>query len=151
MDVQNYIVKEFASHGIETYSPPIVAVSPNNGNPHYDPDTPNNTVITKDNLLLIDLWAILKEGKSVYSDITYMSYFGDKIPAKIIEVFNVVRDARNAAINFVKENISSGIQGYQVDDVSRKVISDAGYGDYFLHRTGPVSYTHLTLPTSDLV
>lgn len=136
MDVQNYIVKEFVSHGIETYSPPIVAVSPNNGNPHYDPDTPNNTVITKDNLLLIDLWAILKEGKSVYSDITYMSYFGDKIPAKIIEVFNVVRDARNAAINFVKENISSGIQGYQVDDVSRKVISDAGYGDYFLHRTG---------------
>ena len=137
-DVQDHLVAQFDSRGLVIDHPPIVAVSPNNGDPHYDPQSEKNTVITKDNLVLIDLWAKFAQGDCVFADITWMSYFGEKIPEKVVEVFNVVRDARNAAINFVKENIESGttIQGYQVDDVSRKVIVDAGYGDYFLHRTG---------------
>ena len=72
MDVQNYIVKEFVSHGIETYSPPIVAVSPNNGNPHYDPDTPNNTVITKDMLEMLPLILLKKISLQVFKAIKSM-------------------------------------------------------------------------------
>lgn len=138
IDVQDHLVAQFNERGLVTDHPPIVAVSPNNGDPHYDPQSEKNTVITKESLVLIDLWAKFAQGDCVFADITWMSYFGIKIPTKIVSVFNVVRDARNAAIDFVKENISSGttIKGYQVDDVSRKIIADAGYGEFFLHRTG---------------
>src|SRR6201999_1030681 len=48
------------------------------------------------------------------------------------------RDARDAAAQFVMNSVHAGtpISGAQVDDVSRGVITKAGYGDYFIHRTG---------------
>jgi Xaa-Pro dipeptidase len=135
---KHFYLEQFESRGLVTDHPPIVAVNPNNGDPHYDPQSEKNSIITKDSLVLIDLWAKFAQGDCVFADITWMSYFGNEIPQKIVDVFNLVRDARNAAINFVKENISNGssIKGFQVDDISRKIISDGGYGDYFLHRTG---------------
>ena len=55
-----------------------------------------------------------------------------------LKVFTVVRDARDAAIEFVREAVAAGreIKGAEVDDVSRGVIERAGYGQYFTHRTG---------------
>jgi Xaa-Pro dipeptidase len=41
-------------------------------------------------------------------------------------------------VQFVQKRIDAGevVYGYEVDDVSRKLIRDAGYGPYFIHRTG---------------
>jgi Xaa-Pro dipeptidase len=49
-----------------------------------------------------------------------------------------VREARDKAIAFVREALAKGraVQGWQVDRAARRVISKAGYGDYFVHRTG---------------
>jgi len=49
-----------------------------------------------------------------------------------------VRDARDAAVTFLRERFESGeeVRGFEVDDVSRGVITDRGYGEYFVHRTG---------------
>lgn len=137
-EVQQYIVEQFTSRGLITDEDPIVAVAPNNGSPHYQPNADLYSPITEDSLLLIDLWAKFEQGDCVYADITWMSYFGKEINKKYAEVFSVVANARDAAIEFARDNIAKGnsIQGFQVDDVSRKVIVDAGYGDYFIHRTG---------------
>ncbi len=53
-------------------------------------------------------------------------------------MFEVVRDARDAGLAFVDEAIREGraVCGYEVDDVVRGHISDCGYGDRFIHRTG---------------
>ncbi len=46
--------------------------------------------------------------------------------------------ARDAAIAKVREAFAAGrpLHGYEVDDATRRVIDDAGYGAYFIHRTG---------------
>ncbi len=67
------------------------------------------------------------------------------MPDRVTEVFNIVRDARDAATGFVKEAFSGGrtIYGWQVDDVCRAVIQKAGYGEYFIHRTGHNIHTEV--------
>jgi Xaa-Pro aminopeptidase len=54
------------------------------------------------------------------------------------QVFNIVRAGRDAGIKFVQDSISAGkqISGWQVDDPVRASITKAGYGRYFVHRTG---------------
>jgi len=49
-----------------------------------------------------------------------------------------VRDARIAAVNFVRKSFASKkpCYGWEVDDACRKIVVDAGYGDFFVHRTG---------------
>jgi Xaa-Pro aminopeptidase len=49
-----------------------------------------------------------------------------------------VREARDQAIAFVRKELASGraVKGWQVDRIAREVISVAGYGKYFVHRTG---------------
>ncbi|MBV9957717.1 MAG: M24 family metallopeptidase, partial [Acidobacteria bacterium] len=53
-------------------------------------------------------------------------------------IFNIVREARDAAVAYVQKSLREGktITGASVDDVSRGVITRAGYGKEFLHRTG---------------
>ena len=59
-------------------------------------------------------------------------------PEKIAKVFSIVRDAREAAVHFAEENTAAGrpIAGWQVDHAAREVIRKAGFGKYFVHRTG---------------
>jgi len=60
------------------------------------------------------------------------------VPARVREVWEAVRGARDAAIAFVQEGVAAGrpLHGYEVDDVSRAFIEARGFGRYFLHRTG---------------
>ena len=53
-------------------------------------------------------------------------------------MWETVRDARDAAIEFVQSGWSAGrpMRGFEVDRVSRGVITAAGYGEAFVHRTG---------------
>jgi Xaa-Pro aminopeptidase len=75
---------------------------------------------------------------SVYYDITWTGFIGKAVPDRIQEIFQVVRAARDAGIRFVEDSIAGGkqISGWQVDDPVRETITKAGYGKYFVHRTG---------------
>ncbi len=94
--------------------------------------------VRRGDLLLLDIWAKTRTPNSVYYDITWVGYLGAKIPEKYAKIFSIVRDARDAAVEFVKENVSAGraIEGWQVDRAAREVIRKAGYAKYFVHRTG---------------
>jgi Xaa-Pro aminopeptidase len=54
------------------------------------------------------------------------------------EIWSIVRDARDAAIDLVRHSVAAGtlIRGADVDDAARAVIAEHGYADRFLHRTG---------------
>jgi Xaa-Pro aminopeptidase len=67
-----------------------------------------------------------------------MAYCGQDVPAKMREVWETVRGARDAAIEFVTREVAAGttVRGADVDDVSRDFVETRGYGPYFLHRTG---------------
>jgi Xaa-Pro aminopeptidase len=62
----------------------------------------------------------------------------DEIPAQQRAVFDIVRRARDTGIAFVRESLAAGrsVEGRQVDDITRTIIANAGYADYFVHRTG---------------
>jgi len=137
-DLQQWIVDQFEVQGIEAGDPPIVAIQPNNGNPHYEPKESSSRPIRAGDLLLLDVWGKLKQPGAVFYDITWMGYLGKRVPDSYAKIFGIVRQARDRAVEFVGESVASGkkICGWEVDRVARETIRKAGYGKYFVHRTG---------------
>jgi Xaa-Pro aminopeptidase len=139
-EVQAFIQAHFEDHGLYTHHPCIVAVNDHASDPHFETAAgPNDREIKKGDLVLIDLWAkVANDTRAVYYDATWMAYCGPDVPARMREVWEAVKGARDAAIEFVCRSVEAGqtIHGYEVDDVSRNVIEERGFGPYFLHRTG---------------
>jgi Xaa-Pro dipeptidase len=134
-EVQDEIMQHFAEHGMTTYHPPIVGVGPHSGDPHYETgDAP----MGEGDFVLVDLWAKLDQPRAVYSDLTRVGFIGSTVPEKYETIFQVVAQARDAAIDCVKAAFAAGepLQGWQVDQACRDVITAAGYGHAFVHRTG---------------
>ena len=71
-------------------------------------------------------------------DITWVAYAGREVPARAQQVFDIVKAGRDRAVAYARERMAAGetVYGYEVDDACRKVIADAGFGKYFIHRTG---------------
>jgi Xaa-Pro aminopeptidase len=136
--LQQWILEKFREHSITTDEPPIVAVGPHSGSPHYEPTAAMSAPIREGDLLLLDVWGKLQRPGSVYYDITWVGYLGPRVPSTYERVFEHVREARDQAIAFVRKELASGraVKGWQVDRIAREVISVAGYGKYFVHRTG---------------
>lgn len=138
MAVSDVIMDHFAKNVMTTYHPPIVGVGPHSGNPHYETGTGEITEIREGDFVLIDLWAKMDRPRAVYSDLTRTGFVGTEVPEQYTKIFNVVAASRDAAIARVRDAYAEGrpIQGWEVDDACRQVIEDAGYGEYFVHRTG---------------
>ncbi len=87
---------------------------------------------------MLDVWAKKNTPGSVYYDVTWTGFLGAKVPDEYAKVFAVVREARDKAINLILSSTAKGrpLQGWQVDNAARAVVNDAGYGEYFFHRTG---------------
>jgi len=137
-DLQEWILGQFRANGVVSDSAPIVAVGPHSGDPHYEPQQGTSSRVRRGDFLLLDIWAKTSAPNSVYYDITWTGFLGAKIPPKYAKIFSIVRDARDAAADFVLENVRAGhaIQGWQVDRAAREVIRKAGFAKYFVHRTG---------------
>ncbi len=126
---------EFARLGLWTDHGPNVSATENAANPHYDPSPDAPRPLKVGDLVLIDLWAKAPDG--MWADQTYMASIGEP-SAKAVEVWNTVRDARDAAIKLLREKLAAGgpVRGGEADDAARAVIVARGYGQYFTHRTG---------------
>ncbi|MBW3543059.1 MAG: M24 family metallopeptidase [Planctomycetes bacterium] len=137
-DVQNLILEHFAENELVTDHPPIVAVGPNSGDPHYETGTGADTAIRAGSLVLIDLWGKLDRPRAIYSDLTRVGYVGESVPDRYEEIFRIVASARDAGLAFLRKAFSEGrrVAGWEVDRACRRVIEKAGYGDAFVHRTG---------------
>jgi Xaa-Pro aminopeptidase len=138
LDVQRRILDHFAEHKMVCDHPPIVAVGPHSGDPHYEPKPGADGTIRKDSFVLIDLWAKLDRPNAVYSDLTWTGYVGPQVPSRYTDVFRVVAAARDAGIAKVRDAFGARrpLQGWEVDQATRDVIDKAGYGAAFVHRTG---------------
>ncbi|WP_231989497.1 M24 family metallopeptidase [Nitrospira japonica] len=137
-DVQQFILGRIREADMTTSSAPIAAVNAHSADPHYGPGPSGSAVIRRDDLVLIDLWAKRTTAGSVYADITWTAFAGRSVPDKHRSVFGLVRQGRDAAVNFVRAQLAAGVHpfGWEVDHVCRRVIETAGYGAQFLHRTG---------------
>jgi Xaa-Pro dipeptidase len=131
------VLEGFARAGLLTDHGPIVGVNANAANPHYEPTDTIHAPIRRGDFVLLDMWAKLDQPGSVYYDITWTGMCGEP-SAEMRKVFGIVRDARDAAIRRVQKAVTAGdaIRGFEVDDAARGVIDRAGFGEFFVHRTG---------------
>jgi Xaa-Pro aminopeptidase len=136
--VQDYMMGRYADLGLETDHPPIVGVNAHGADPHFAPRRDADTELLMGDYLLIDLWGKRAGAEDIMADITWVAYAGREIPQRARQVFDVVKTARDRAVAFARERLAGGgpVYGYEVDDACRKVVVDAGFGPYFIHRTG---------------
>ncbi len=103
----------------------IVGASENGAHPHH---ATGDRVLKTGDAVVIDIGGRLD---GYPSDITRMAIVGEA-PDGYAEVHAVVERAVQAALAAAKP----GVTAKEVDKAARDVIADAGYGDYFVHRTG---------------
>ncbi|MBI4618273.1 MAG: aminopeptidase P family protein [Planctomycetes bacterium] len=137
-EVQAAIAGEIERGGLSFDHPPIVAVGPHAGDPHFSPSPEGDARIGPDEVLLIDLWGKESGEAAIYADMTWMAYTGKRVPAAVQRVWETVRRARDAVVEELVRRHAAGetARGFELDRVARGVIREAGYGDAFLHRTG---------------
>jgi Xaa-Pro aminopeptidase len=136
-DIQQFIARRWDEEGMLPEQP-IVAVNANAANPHYAPTREVTQPIKRGDFVLLDVASKLKKPGAVYTDQTWTGYVGETVPEEFTRIFNIVREARDSAVEFVRKNVRAGksIRGAEIDDISRGVIQRAGYGEQFTHRTG---------------
>jgi Xaa-Pro aminopeptidase len=133
--LSEWIRAELRGRGLVEQADCIVAIGRKAADPHYAPVGAGET-IARGQVLLIDLWAAFPS--SVAADQTWMGMLGSSVDARTQEVWEAVRDARDAALDFLRARWRDGVEvrGYEVDDVARALIRERGFGDWFVHRTG---------------
>ncbi|MFE0460263.1 aminopeptidase P family protein [Kitasatospora sp. NPDC058965] len=104
----------------------VVGSGPNGANPHHEAD---DRVIRAGDTVVLDFGG-LKHGYG--SDTTRTVHVGADVPEEVRTVHEVVRRAQQAAF----EAVRPGVACQEIDRVARAVITEAGYGEYFIHRTG---------------
>ncbi|HUM05416.1 MAG TPA: Xaa-Pro peptidase family protein [Terriglobales bacterium] len=136
-EIQQWFMDAFRRENMVTDDPPIVAVNANSGNPHYEPSAKHPVPIREGDFVLLDVWAKKDTPGAIYYDITWTGVVG-KPTDRQREIFKIVSEARDIGVKTVLDGISSGraIAGWEVDRAVRTHIKNAGYGDYFIHRTG---------------
>jgi Xaa-Pro aminopeptidase len=112
--------------GAEAVSfPPIVGSGPNGALPHA---VPTDRKIAAEDAVVLDLGARLR----LYCSDMTRTWVGPRVPEKIREIYKIVREAQQAAM----EAIRPGIDSHEVDRIARGIIERAGYGDAFGHGLG---------------
>jgi len=136
-EIQQWIGETFRREGMVTEDLPIVAVNANSGNPHYEPKADGSAEMKPGDFVLLDIWGKKNMPGAVYYDITWTGVIGNPTDRQM-EIFNIVMGARDAGVKKVQEAYAGKrrIAGWEVDQATREFITTAGYGEFFVHRTG---------------
>ncbi len=137
--IQQQMAAWFEEEGLISDSNPVVAAQENAGDPHYLPTARRTRQIQANELVLLDLWAKMRDDPgAVYADITWVGFTGENISDEMIRAFGAIRAARDAAAALVQQSArdQTDLRGWQVDRAARTVLQDAGFGERILHRTG---------------
>ncbi len=137
--IVQWMLEAFAREALWTDYGPNVSAGPNSADPHYEPSQGSSRTIRGGDFVLIDVWAkVTNDPSAVWYDITWTGVV-DRAPTEWEQaIFHAVREARDAAIAAVESAFAQGrqIAGWEADAAARAVIQQAGYGKFFMHRTG---------------
>jgi Xaa-Pro aminopeptidase len=129
-DVAADMARQIREEGHQKVNFTIVASGPNAASPHHDAA---DRVIQPDEVVLCDWGGTMNDAHGVgyCSDITRCVFTGD-VPAEFAALYDVLFTAQAAGVAAAQV----GASAESVDAVTRTAISDGGYGEYFIHRTG---------------
>jgi len=125
--IASELILQLLHQGADSEFPfsPIVSGGPNSANPHA---TPSDRPLQIGDLLVID-WGAFYKGYT--SDLTRTFAVGE-VESEFMKIADIVKEANTAG----RAAIRPGIQAGEIDRIARSVIENAGYGEYFIHRTG---------------
>jgi len=137
-DHVQWLSEAMRREGLVWENGPNVSANANSSDSHYEPTAECSAPIREGDFILIDIWAKTAQPGSIYYDITWTGVVGREPSDRELHVFTTVVNARDAAIAAVENAFAAGrpIRGFEADDAARNVIRDAGFGQYFTHRTG---------------
>lgn len=124
-EVSNHLGRRIVEEGHQKVNFAIVAAGENASSPHHHP---GDRVIRENEIVLTDFGGTMN---GYCSDTTRCVFTGEIAP-DVAEAYAVLHDAQQAAT--AAAVVGAACQ--DVDRAARSVITDAGYGDYFIHRTG---------------
>jgi len=126
LDVHRELVERMLAAGHERANFAIVAAGANAASPHHDPSA--TRAIGDRDIVLCDFGGQMH---GYCSDITRMFHVGEPT-AEIADVYSVLVEAQEAGVRAA----TVGTPCQDVDAASRRVIAQAGFGEYFVHRVG---------------
>jgi Xaa-Pro dipeptidase len=126
-ELASELTMQLLRNGAESKLPfaPIVCAGPNSANPHA---VPSERRLQAGDLLIID-WGATYD--NYLSDLTRTFAIGETSPEHA-HIAQVVAEANQAG----RDAAAPGVPASVVDSAARQVIEKAGYGPYFIHRTG---------------
>ena len=151
--IVSFLQQAIGRAGLVTEHGPNVSCGANAADSHYEPTETRSKRIQSGDFVLIDIWAKLAgRPDAIWYDITWTGVVDREPTPREQAIFATVREARDAAIRSVEEAFSRGepIAGWQPDDAARAVIRQAGFGDFFTHRTGHNIATEIHGPGAHL-
>jgi Xaa-Pro aminopeptidase len=122
-DIAAAIVEE--GHALADFV--IVASGPNGASPHH---SLSERVIEAGDVVVVDIGGPIPEGYNSDSTRTYS--VGEPRDADVLATYEVLRVAQQAAVDAVRP----GVTAASIDAAAREVIAAAGFGEFFIHRTG---------------
>jgi Xaa-Pro dipeptidase len=137
--IVEFLQSGIAQAGLFTDHGPNCSAGPNSADSHYEPTRESSRPIRSGDFVLIDIWAKLANNpQAIWYDITWTGVVNREPTERENLIFHTVRDARDAAIAAVQSAYASNqpIAGWQADDAAREIIRNAGFGEFFTHRTG---------------
>ena len=126
LDVHRELVERMLALGHERSNFAIVAAGEHAASPHHEPTA--DRVIQPGDIVLCDFGGTMK---GYCSDITRMFHVGEP-PTEVRDTYAVLAAAQEAGV----QAATIGTPCAEVDAAARRVIVDAGLGDYFVHRVG---------------
>lgn len=124
-EMAHFIETSFKQISDDISFKPIIASGPNSASPHH---SPGERKLQEGDFVVVDCGGSVE---GYCSDITRTFFLG-KVSGEMRKVYEVVQEANQAAF----DAIGLGCSGEEADAAARGVIAQAGYGDYFIHRTG---------------
>jgi len=137
-EMVEWLSNAMRNEGLVWENGPNVSANANSSDSHYEPTKDHCSPIRNGDFILIDIWGKLDHPDAVFYDITWTGVVGREPSEREQSIFETVRNARDAAIAAVESAFAANrpIRGFEADDSARRVILDAGFADYFTHRTG---------------
>ena len=137
-ELQRHMLEWFVVDEIEASDAPIVAVNAHSGDPHYSPREEGSPSIGRGDFVLLDVWGKLNPPMPSTPTSPGRAMWGIPFPTNTGRFSRWFAKPATAPVSFIQKGIRKGktVYGWEVDDVARKIISEKGYGPYFVHRTG---------------
>ncbi|MDD4271491.1 MAG: M24 family metallopeptidase [Patescibacteria group bacterium] len=137
VDIRQFIKKQYKKYHLKSDKQgSIVAFGKNTAQVHYYAEEPRQ--LKKGDLIMIDIWARLDKKGAPFADITWMLYYGRKLPKQHANALEIVVKARDKVVKYLQNNLAKKTApiGKEIDAVARNYLVKHGHGDKFLHSTG---------------